>query len=64
MTGDCEDAFMCGRFTVVVKPGELAEVLGVESIPDVRKRYNVAHVVGVGCPRRQRRNARSVLHGP
>jgi len=33
---------MCGRFTISVEPGELAEVLGVESIPDVRKRYNVA----------------------
>ena len=33
---------MCGRFTISVEPGELAEVLGVKSIPDVRKRYNVA----------------------
>jgi putative SOS response-associated peptidase YedK len=33
---------MCGRFTISVEPGELAEVLGVEFIPDVRKRYNVA----------------------
>jgi len=28
---------MCGRFTISVEPGERAEVLGVESIPDVRK---------------------------
>ena len=33
---------MCGRFTISVEPGELAEVLGVESVPEVRKRYNVA----------------------
>jgi putative SOS response-associated peptidase YedK len=33
---------MCGRFTISVEPGELTEVLGVETVPDVRKRYNVA----------------------
>jgi putative SOS response-associated peptidase YedK len=42
MTADIEGDAMCGRFTISVEPGELAEVLGVESIPDVRKRYNVA----------------------
>jgi putative SOS response-associated peptidase YedK len=42
MTADLEGGPMCGRFTISVEPGELAEVLGVETIPDVRKRYNVA----------------------
>jgi putative SOS response-associated peptidase YedK len=37
---------MCGRFTISVEPGELAEVLGVESIPEVRERYNVAPISG------------------
>jgi len=33
---------MYGRFTISVEPGELAEVLGVESILTVCKRYNFA----------------------
>jgi len=37
MTADLGGGSMCGRFTISVEPGELAEVFGVESIPDVRK---------------------------
>lgn len=42
MTGDCEVGFTCGRFGISVEPGELAEVRGVESVPDFHKQYNVA----------------------
>jgi putative SOS response-associated peptidase YedK len=33
---------MCGRFTITVSASELAELLGVERIPEVRPRYNIA----------------------
>ena len=33
---------MCGRFTITVSGSELAELLGVDAIPNVRPRYNVA----------------------
>jgi putative SOS response-associated peptidase YedK len=33
---------MCGRFTITASTSELAELLGVSGLPDVRPRYNAA----------------------
>jgi hypothetical protein len=42
---------MCGRFTISVEPGELAKVLGVERILEMRPRYEIVGAVRGGGSR-------------
>jgi putative SOS response-associated peptidase YedK len=52
---------MCGRFTISVAPSELAELMGLAAVPDVRPRYNVAPSQSVLAVRLNAENKREAV---